>query len=165
MSRGVVIQTGLPFESWFMTQPLVRQLAHVCLFSKDLDATAAFYTGVLGLPRKFDFMRDDRVVGFYLDLGGRTFIEVFERSAVNFHDTQNIGHLCLEVHDLDDTIAQLRKKGVVVSDKKTGGDCSWQAWTADPDGVKIEFHQYNDQSRQFAGGNVIYPSSPAPAKK
>lgn len=144
-----------------MTQPLIRQLAHTCLLSTNLKTTADFYVGMLGLKKKFNFIRDDKVVGFYLDMGHRTFIEVFENTAAINHDTQAIAHLCMEVNDLDEVIAHLRKNGVTVTDKKTGGDRSLQAWTADPNGVKIEFHQYTDQSRQFTGGDCVFPSQNA----
>ena len=29
-----------------------------------------------------------------------------------------------------------------------GGDNSWQAWTCDPDGNRIELHQYTPESKQ-----------------
>jgi len=145
-----------------MTKPLIRQLAHTCLLSTDLQASADFYVGVLGLKRKFDFIRQGKTVGFYLEVGDRTFIEVFENEQASNHDTQAIAHFCLEVHNLDDTITHLRNAGVTVTDKKTGGDRSLQAWTSDPDGVKIEFHQYTDQSRQFTGGDCVFPPSDLP---
>lgn len=144
-----------------MAQPLIRQLAHTCLLSTDLKVTVDFYVGVLGLKKKFDFIRDDKVVGFYLDMGNRTFIEVFENTNAANHEGQVIAHLCMEVNDIDAVIVHLRKAGVTVTDKKTGGDRSLQAWTADPDGVKIEFHQYTQDSRQFTGGDCVFPSKKA----
>ena len=38
--------------------------------------------------------------------------------------------------------------GVTVTDKKLGSDNSWQAWLSDPDGNRIELHQYTAQSLQ-----------------
>jgi lactoylglutathione lyase/glyoxylase I family protein len=45
----------------------VKQLAHVCIFAQDLEATRGFYRDVLGLDTRFNFLRDGRIFGFYLD--------------------------------------------------------------------------------------------------
>ena len=58
-------------------------------------------------------------------------------------------HFCLEVDDLTGTVAAMRAHGVEVSDPKTGRDRSLQAWLADPDGNRIELHQYTPQSKQL----------------
>ncbi|MCL5270108.1 MAG: VOC family protein [bacterium] len=57
-------------------------------------------------------------------------------------------HICLEVDDIQATAAALRERGVDVSEIKLGGDQSWQAWLADPDGNRIELHQYTPDSWQ-----------------
>jgi predicted enzyme related to lactoylglutathione lyase len=56
--------------------------------------------------------------------------------------------MTLEVDDLELTVAALRGRGVEVSNPKLGSDQSWQAWLADPDGNRIELHQYTPKSRQ-----------------
>ena len=131
----------------------IRQLAHVCLFAHDLDETEAFYRDALGLPVKFRFLRGGQRVGFYLDLGGRTNIEVFARSDARFAETDAINHLCLEVEDMDAARAHLASAGVAVTDRKLGCDGTWQAWLTDPNGVKIELFQYTAESAQFTGGD------------
>ena len=65
-----------------------------------------------------------------------------------------IGHFCLEVADIDATLAQLQACGVAVSAKKLGADDAWQAWTRDPSGVRIELMQYRASSSQFTGRAV-----------
>lgn len=129
----------------------VRQLAHVCLLARDLAASEAFYRDALGLPVKFRFDRDGRRIGFYLDAGGRTNIEVFERDEAG--PAGRIDHLCLEVEDITAAVAHLRTSGVSVTDPKLGVDATWQAWTADPDGVRIELFEYTATSAQFVGGD------------
>jgi hypothetical protein len=42
-----------------------------------------------------------------------------------------------------------------VTDKILGADHSWQIWTADPAGVKIEFHQYTNASCQTTGADCV----------
>jgi catechol 2,3-dioxygenase-like lactoylglutathione lyase family enzyme len=57
----------------------VKQLAHVCIFAHDLDATRSFYRDVLGLDTQFNFLRDGKIFGFYLNCGGRSHVEVFQK--------------------------------------------------------------------------------------
>ena len=63
-------------------------------------------------------------------------------------------HLCLQVEDIDKISTQLEGHGVNLSEKKLGADGSFQAWTADPDGVPIELHEYTTESSQRTGRDV-----------
>lgn len=132
---------------------IIKQLAHVCIFTDDLDSTEAFYRDVLGIPVKFRFVRNGKPHGFYLDVGGRTNIEVFEKPDTAFAESNAINHLCLEVEDMDEAIAHIRAQGVAITDKKFGIDDTYQSWTADPNGVKIELFEYTAKSAQFLGGD------------
>ena len=138
-----------------MAGRIVKQLAHVCIFARDLKATEAFWTGVLGMAIAFRFTRNGAPYGFYLDAGGRTNVEVFQKTESSFSDANQINHICLEVNDLDDAVEQIRAAGVKITDKKLGVDDTWQAWTADPNGVKIELFQYTPRSAQFVGGDRV----------
>ena len=138
-----------------MSAPLVKQLAHVCIFAHDLEATELFWTGVLGMSVAFRFTRNGAPYGFYLDAGGRTNVEVFQKAESSFAESNQINHICLEVHSLDEAIAAIRAKGVEITDKSFGVDETWQAWTADPNGVKIELFEYTDKSAQFVGGDRV----------
>src|SRR5690606_3879367 len=112
--------------------PLVKQVAHTCIFARDLDAVEAFYRDITGVAPKFDFMRGDDRIGFYLDFGNRTFVEVFRKGESRFDETNQINHLCFETDDIDAFMANARSKGVTVTDKKLGVDHTWQCWLADP---------------------------------
>lgn len=138
-----------------MSASFIKQVAHVCIFAHDLDATEAFWTNVLGMPIAFRFTRNGEPYGFYLDAGGRTNVEVFQKPESSFAESNQINHICLEVHSLDEAIASIRGKGVEITDKKFGVDDTWQAWTADPNGVKIELFEYTEKSAQFVGGDRV----------
>jgi lactoylglutathione lyase/glyoxylase I family protein len=131
----------------------VEQVAHVCILADDLEATRAFYADVLGMEVVFRFLRDGEAIGFYLGAGGRSHIEVFRRDADPARG--RIDHLCLEVADLDAAVAHIRARGGDVTEKKLGCDGTWQAWTRDPDGVRIELFEYTDASAQFRGGDRV----------
>jgi len=124
-------------------------LAHVCFTVRDLGAAVAFYQGKLGLRPAFDFTNaQGERTGAYLHVGGRSFIELFAGELAPAAGGQSYRHLCLEVEDIEGTAARLREQGVEVTPVQMGGDGSWQAWLQDPDGNRIELHQYTAQSLQ-----------------
>jgi len=130
---------------------MIQQIAHLCLFSKDLARTEHFYCQVLGLRKQFEFRKDGALYGFYLEVGNRTFLEFFQGDSA---PGGTIRHLCLEAEDLDSIAQRLRAAGFKATEKTLGCDQSWQFWTEDPDGVSIEFHQYTEKSAQMLGGTV-----------
>jgi len=133
----------------------VKQLAHVCVLTHDLKVTEHFYCEVLGLRKVFNFTRESKLFGFYLDTGGRTNIEVFENAKAPFREQGQVDHLCLEVENLDRALDHLRKHKIEIrNDRKAlGVDETWQAWIMDPSGTKIELFEYTDRSAQFHGGD------------
>jgi glyoxylase I family protein len=131
----------------------VRQLAHVCIFAKDLAETKAFYRDVLGLEVAFNFTRGGEWFGFYLDVGGRSNVEVFLKPEAEYSREDQIHHFCLEVASIDDAVTHIRGLGVEVTDKKRGVDDTWQAWVTDPNGVRIELFEYTAESAQLVGGD------------
>ena len=130
---------------------MITGLAHTCFNTLDLDGIVAFYSA-LGLPVAFEFKRDDGTrYGVYIRLGRRTFLEFFvgaDIPAKGQKPCTTYRHICLEVDNLAKTVEELRARGIEVSDPKLGMDNSWQAWTADPDGNAIEFHEYTATSWQ-----------------
>ena len=128
---------------------MIKGIAHVCFTCRDLAASEAFYVERLGLRHAFDFVNDEgRRFGVYIHAGGRTFIELFEGRLGERAEGQAYRHVCLEVDDIEATVAELRSRGVEVTDPNLGSDGSWQAWLADPDGNRIELHCYTPHSKQ-----------------
>ena len=134
---------------------MINSIAHVCTASKDLSATENFYINCLGFKKKFDFLRANKCVGFYLEVTDKSYIEIFLQTDLLITDKAPIRHLCLETSNIDAVITRLRECGYEATDKKLGADKSWQTWTKDPDGVRIEFHQYTEESSQNTGVNCI----------
>lgn len=132
---------------------MITRFAHVCLNVADLDRTIVFYHTILGLPIKFTFEKAGKVCGAYFQAGEKTFIEAFPRSDLKVVNT-GIVHLCLETDDIDGFIRNVSAKGIACTPKKMGCDQSWQTWLQDPDGNKIEIHEYTTRSAQILGGVV-----------
>jgi glyoxylase I family protein len=100
----------------------------------DVEAALRFYTDVLGLEP-----RDDRpnfgFGGAWLDAGGE------QVHLIEGQPPAGLGqHFALLVADLDATVAELRQRGVEVSDPKPVGS-SHQAFVTDPCGNLVELHQ------------------------
>jgi glyoxylase I family protein len=134
---------------------MIKQVGHICIGSTDLAATKHFYGDILGMKITFEFLKNGELYGFYLASGNMTFIEVFTQDAIDPNPRPGMKHICLEVENLDEVIATVRERGGTVTDKKLGGDNSWQAWIKDPSGVDIEFMQYTDKSSHFTGAPCI----------
>jgi catechol 2,3-dioxygenase-like lactoylglutathione lyase family enzyme len=135
---------------------MIKGIAHVCYTVKDLDRAIRFYCSTLKLKQAFEF-RDDkgRLTGVYIHVGERNFIELFGGESADLKGTGSYRHLCLEVDNIETTVKGLRGQKVEVSDPKMGGDGSWQAWLADPDGNQIELHQYTTESKQEKALRII----------
>ena len=129
---------------------MITGLAHVCFVVNDLEKSIVFYRDQLGLKPAFDFINDKgERFGIYLHIGGRSFLELFQGTVGEPAAQPSYQHFCLEVDEIESTVAQLRANGVEVTDVKLGTDQSWQAWLTDPDGNRIELHAYTPESKQL----------------
>ncbi|MEJ0000516.1 MAG: VOC family protein [Verrucomicrobiota bacterium] len=126
----------------------IKSLAHVCIKTADLDATAAFYCGALGLEKLFDFTRKGQRIGYYLKTGNLSFIEVFVADAIDpVGPKQVLSHLCLESGDLKGLRERLLAAGHAPGPIHLAADNTWQFWMKDPNGMDVEFQEYTDRPR------------------
>jgi catechol 2,3-dioxygenase-like lactoylglutathione lyase family enzyme len=132
---------------------MITRIAHVCLSVKNLEASLEFYESALGFSRRFSFIKRGKTVGVYLQIADRVYLEMFEKPGGAATNT-GIVHICFETDDIDRAIQTLTSRGVVCSPKKLGADRSWQTWISDPDGNRIELHQYTNESSQRTGRDV-----------
>jgi catechol 2,3-dioxygenase-like lactoylglutathione lyase family enzyme len=108
-------------------------LHHVSINVTDAHAALRFYVDVLGLSARPD--RPDLGPGYWLDAGGQ------QVHLIQGETPPSRGqHFALRVGNLDATIAELRERGVSISDASPVGT-GRQAFLADPDGNLIELHQ------------------------
>jgi catechol 2,3-dioxygenase-like lactoylglutathione lyase family enzyme len=129
---------------------MITGLSHACFHVTDLQRSISFYRDKLGLSLAFELnLNQGKVQGVYLHVGGRTFIELFQGTPIPTLKDASYKHICLEVDDIQKTVEDLQKRGVEVGKISLGGDQSYQAWLADPDGNRIELHQFTDKSLQI----------------
>jgi catechol 2,3-dioxygenase-like lactoylglutathione lyase family enzyme len=107
---------------------------HVSINVSDVPAALAFYTEVLGLTPRTD-RPDFGFGGAWLDVGGQQ-VHLIEAPVPESKGQ----HFALRVDDLDATVAELRAKGVTVSDPKPVGP-GRQAFLHDPAGNMVELNQ------------------------
>lgn len=114
----------------------MRPLAvhHVSLNVDDVEAALEFYVDVLGLVPRPD-RPDFSFGGAWLDAGGQ------QVHLIAASPPAGLGqHFALLVADLDDTVTELRGRGLEVSDPSPVGT-SRQAFVSDPAGNLVELHQ------------------------
>lgn len=131
----------------------MKAIAHICISSKDLDKTLAFYSGALGMKKVFDFRKKGETAGFYLEVSKGNYLEFF-KDPTNYDNSSPLRHLCLETKDIKKLRPHLLAKGIECTEIKMGGDGTWQFWVKDPDGTSIEFHEYTAKSCQKTGKPV-----------
>jgi len=125
-------------------------LAHVCIESRDLEATERFYS-VLGLNRQFEFRnKQNELVGFYLAFDNGTYIEVIKNT--NTRGEGILRHFAMEVDNVDEAYDALVKAGYGATKKEFAGDHNWMITCNDPNGIFIEIQQYTVNSMQRVGG-------------
>ena len=107
---------------------------HVSINVDDVEAGVRFYCDVLGLVQRGD-RPDFPFGGAWLDAGHQ------QVHLIEGEPPAGLGqHFALLVDDLDDTVAELRRRGVEVSDPRPVGT-SRQAFVSDPAGNLVELHQ------------------------
>ena len=107
---------------------------HVSINVRDAAESVAFYTDVLGLAMRAD-RPDFAVGGAWLDIGGQQ-VHLIE---TNVPDDRG-QHFAIHVADIDAAVAELRGRGVEVSDPKPVA-ASRQCFLHDPSGNLIELHE------------------------
>ena len=108
---------------------------HVSINISDTTRSLAFYTEVLGGTQRTDRPAAFGFGGAWIDVGGQQ-VHLIEAAV-----PPNLGqHFAIQVANLEEAVAELRARGLAVSDPSPVGS-GQQAFLDDPDGNAIELHQ------------------------
>ncbi len=121
-----------------MSEPVAPTgVDHVAINVSDVPAGITFYTETLGLVQNFT-RPDFGFPGAWLDLANGQQVHLIEAPVPH-----NLGqHFALTFEDIGAAVAELRARGLKVSDPvAVGATGRQQAFTVDPWGNAIELHQ------------------------
>lgn len=125
------------------------KLSHVCFSTHKLDSTFEFYTNVLSYEVIHQFFNEEgKVYGLIFNIGDGNFLEFFETSEP-INSGNLFRHFCIAVSDIFQLQDQLKLHGISIQIARGRTDKTLQAWINDPNGIKIEFHQYDNESLLF----------------
>lgn len=133
---------------------MIKQIGHIALTVRDMEASLRFYCDILGFHKAFNILDDQENPWIiYIKIGNGQFIELFyggETKPEPVNKPIGYNHLCLEVEDIYKVAEHLKAHGVTLDvDPKQGKDLNFQCWVKDPDGNRIEFMQMNPESPQM----------------
>lgn len=138
---------------------MITGLCHIAIRAKDIEATAGFYRDILGMQEAFRMynLPGEKLGSVHIFAAPGQFIEIFPNGTEEHTPTQEtIGyaHLCFEVDNAAQTLAELRNRGAPIDvELKRGFSRCIQFWTHDPDGNRIEFVELPPDSLQAEANN------------
>ena len=136
----------------------ITSVAHACIRTTDLAATLRFYVEGLGMTKAFNFVREGKIVGFYLKAENTTYVEVFEVDSLSpVTGTPCLGHFCLQTEKIAQLHQRLLDLGYAPGNLHTARDHTPQFWIQDPNGLDVEFQEYTANSCQLTGEDCILP--------
>ncbi|WP_050184036.1 SMU1112c/YaeR family gloxylase I-like metalloprotein [Domibacillus robiginosus] len=125
----------------------INKIHHAAIICSNYEHSKQFYTEILGLEIIAETYRKERD-SYKLDLrvGAIDQIELFSFSDApvrpSYPEAQGLRHLAFEVKDINESVHELEKKGVVVEpiriDKGTGRRFTF---FSDPDGLPLELYE------------------------
>ena len=134
---------------------MITGIAHAAVTVKDMPESVRFYTQALGCREAFVFQHPETGEPWivYLNVSPGQFIELFYGGTEeqSWHDIlMGFNHLCLEVDDIHAAVQKIRDAGYPIDiEPQQGLDHNWQAWTRDPNGIRIELMQIMPDSPQY----------------
>lgn len=126
-------------------RPKITGVAHIAIFAKDVEASRAFYHGLLGYDEAFWLTQPDGSLSLtFFKINERQYIELFPERA---HNTDRLNHIALQVDNAEAMRAYLASKGVKVPDRVPKGRTGNSNFMIqDPDGHSVEIVQYESDS-------------------
>ncbi len=124
------------------------KLHHVALTVKNLEESRKFYEDYFSASVVKEFTRPDlKGKAVFLEVGSAQ-LELWEfsdgkenKDSLKDLKIAGIRHIAFEVENLDKASAELRAKGLVISEPQLGGSGHCYAFTQDPNGIPIELYE------------------------
>ncbi|KAA0835719.1 Glutathione transferase FosA [Bacillus paralicheniformis] len=126
---------------------MLESIHHIAIICSDYEASKTFYVDKLGLEILSETYRKDRdSYKLDLSLNGRYVIELFSfpdpPERLTRPEAAGLRHLAFTVADLDQTVKELKQKGIIAepvrTDPRTG---KRYTFFSDPDGLPLELYE------------------------
>jgi catechol 2,3-dioxygenase-like lactoylglutathione lyase family enzyme len=114
----------------------ISGMNHFTVLAKDLDATKAFYMGILGLSE--GFRPDLGFPGAWLYCGKEAVLHIIAGRALPADPRGVLDHMAFSAHDLRATTAKLKSSGVAYDLRRQNESGTWQLFCFDPNGARVE---------------------------
>ncbi len=118
------------------SQPLITGTDFVFVPTRDFEAAAEFYGGVLGLPLS---KRYNKGIGGEFETGNLT-IQLVDTAKIGREFEPTSGAIALHVDDVEAARSELESRGVSFSGDTVDSGVCYQAYFSDPDGNALILH-------------------------
>ncbi|MFQ6134942.1 MAG: VOC family protein [Nitrososphaerales archaeon] len=123
------------------------KLLHTSITVKDMDESIKFYTELLGLKlvKRVEIPENDAEIAFLEDGYTDYRIELtYWRSKREYSEGDQLDHLALEVEDIEEAVAELRRRGVNIAREpySLSHTKTRIAFITDPNDIWIELIQH-----------------------
>ena len=141
-----------------------QRIDHIALRVSNLDASLAFYVGILGM-RKGACERNamGEIWIQYVEIAEDAYLELFPSQTVSRECAGHLHHICIGTENLQTLMQQLQSRQILcygspwdlwdkqhaVLEPSVTSSGSLCAWVEDPDQNAIELVQMNDTCRRF----------------
>ena len=114
----------------------ISGMNHFTVLAKDLEATKAFYMGILGLSE--GFRPDLGFPGAWLYCGKEAVLHIIAGRALPADPRGVLDHMAFSAHDLRATTATLKSSGIAYDLRRQNESGTWQLFCFDPNGARVE---------------------------
>ncbi|MCY7777211.1 VOC family protein [Bacillus haynesii] len=126
---------------------MLESIHHIAIICSDYEASKTFYVDKLGLEILSETYRKDRdSYKLDLSLNGSYVIELFSfpdpPARLTRPEAAGLRHVAFTVADLDQTVKELKQKGITVEPIRTDpGTGKRYTFFSDPDGLPLELYE------------------------
>jgi catechol 2,3-dioxygenase-like lactoylglutathione lyase family enzyme len=114
----------------------ISGMNHFTVLTNDLDATKAFYMGILGLCE--GFRPELGFPGAWLYVDGQAVLHIVAGRGVPANPRGVIDHMAFSAHDLRAVAARLTEHGIKYDLRRLPSTGAWQLFCSDPSGARVE---------------------------
>ena len=114
----------------------ISGMNHFTVLARDLEATKAFYMGLLGLTD--GFRPDLGFPGAWLYSGEQAVLHLIGGRSAPSDPRGVIDHMAFSARDLAGTAAALKARGIAYDLRRLPSLGTWQLFCYDPNGARVE---------------------------